>query len=728
MSLKSSIFTNPTISAKPSSSSFNATGARSRLSSPYINGLNSSPTPKDRLSDAKLRNESLNPPIKTTLMWDFEEILESYRRTGDLPPPLSPTIPQIKTHQFPNAASPKRKSTKDQKKESQLSNKLNSPILIHPKSSSIKKDIFTAEKENALHGYTSSQHASDNKAAGETSQSGSHRYKVSEDMPLLMLSPTLPTSFSKIQHSAHSKSDKSSSDNLESKHRGYEEEAKRLPTAPIFKRVETNVGVFKWINKMHDTAKPKFLVRVIMNNKMKFKERISSPSSFSTLNGLKIITQNQTNERSIVETNFRKFRSDTSETKHNRQDSIETKFDPKHQKKPLERALTMNPCSSDIEMYKSLKDKQEKEIEKLVKFVEEKDKLLKDSSKRLKALEREIEVQLAKNEPRSSQKCTGVFINETIGPEQPPLLPELKLTKTQVEDVKTKLTKKKKYWLDICKNVQADIDKLWKTLELTRGSFPENWKVPHIKFEDIQVIVMQVDVCIMKMVSLDYDERSKVVTSTLPSERSWKALDIDVEGLITYIELLLDLGDILTTSKEIPLEVEFLKTLKCLLFQTRALIVKRINSILLKVVDTYIKKMGVSNDEAPSTPTGSDDITLSRKIIQLQQQNLKNSESLQHHFVNSQPEYLNSMLASTFSCVWERSTSNILHAQQSYNLDAFDKSIKPSLQTYYLPMGIYSNLNEVNCVLFNVVVYFLETYNKMNPDRIVNYKLQSGLT
>ena len=38
------------------------------------------------------------------------------------------------------------------------------------------------------------------------------------------------------------------------------------------------------------------------------------------------------------------------------------------------------------------------------------------------------------------------------------------------------------------------------------------------------------------MVSNDFDERSKIISGVLPSERSWKLLDQDIENFITKID------------------------------------------------------------------------------------------------------------------------------------------------------------------------------------------------
>ncbi|KAI5969726.1 hypothetical protein CANMA_001188 [Candida margitis] len=730
MSLKSSIFSNAEASAKPPASGPNTTSLRSKSSSPYINGVNSSTALTDRRFDIKLRSKSSASPAPIPSTWNLDDLLEKYESTNNLPPPLSPTLPpQTMPSSISSTASSKRDPTKVQKKEVHHHTQLNAPTPTFPRSNLFGKDRVAPESETTTHGDSSSRRTINDKSTDEAAQFGDGAHNLAEDVPLLMLSPTLPASFNSNSHHANSKS-LVASNGQTSKFSDSTKEVRKLSTSPTFKSVKTGIGVFKWINKMHDIAKPKFLVRIILNNKMKFKERVAtSSSSPSSLSAFKISTSNKIDEASSVGTSLSESSRGTTRVLPKDIDIIEkNSSELPHLKKPQSLALVETSHGTDTARYEFIQEIQakEKEIRKLLKIVEEKDRQSKDRLDRLKSLERDIEEERAGKQSSRNHANAGIFINEAIVSEHSSVLSESHLTKGQAEEVKTKFTKKKIYWLDICKDVQASVDILWKELELTRGVFPHDWKQLRCKSEDIQIIIMQVDIFIMKMVSLDYDERSKIVSNTLPSERSWKVLDTDVGKLITYIELLLASRESSPAPKDHQIVVEFLKTLKCLMFQTRALIVKRVNSILLRVVNTYIEKSSLTKDNVESASTAAASMQLSQKIIELQQQNLNNSERIQQLFLNSQPEYLNSMLASTFSYVWDKRTSNISRAQQAYNLNSFDKSIKPSLQTYYLPMGIYSNLNEVTCILFNLAVYFLEKYNKMNPSKFVNYKLQSG--
>ncbi|KAI5963366.1 hypothetical protein KGF57_001311 [Candida theae] len=725
MSLKSSSFTNSATPTKRFSSKFNATVTRSRSSTPFPNGAATSTKSIDAVAGVNSRPSKSY--INTTMDWKLEDISEEYVLRGTLPPPLSPTIPQL---QIPVASNPTNqvKSSSTQDKEESLSYTEHKLLISTPFEPGLsQEEVLSPEREATSHLDPTLQHMPSKRLARGARYSRDCKDKASGDETLRPLSPTLPDSFNNEGSYTKSLSKERSSQRLESKRGVSAKKGQTSATAPIFRNVQTDVGVFKWINKVNDLAKPKFLLRVTMSNKMKFKESVAALSKSSNVTADESIALGHANTR-VGDTVQHAGRSSMVEV-YKKGNAVDSSEDLQYNSKEKESTPTEIPPEVDTKSHKSSEDKQqnEKEIEKLVKIIEEKQQQLREKSKQIKGLECEIKSLRAKHDLGRKQTLPGAFVNDLSGFEQSSSV-EFKLTKDQVEDVKAKLITKKKYWSDICKNVQNDIDIMWKALESTRGTFPDNWKAPQIECRDIQVIVMQIDVFIMKMVSLDYDERSKVVTDTLPSERSWKALDKDIEGLITYIGLLLSVRDDWSATENGHFELEFLRTIKCLMFQTRALVTKRINSILSKVVVTYIEKMSLPRDETTSTLAYFGDSSLSNKVIELQQSSIKNAESARLYFMNSQPEFLDSMLQSTFSCVWEKRTLNLAQVQQSYNLEAFDRSIKPSLQIYYLPLGIYSNLNEVNSILFNVTVYFLETYNKLHQNKSINYKLQSGQT
>ncbi|MCP8718136.1 MAG: hypothetical protein M5F18_02435 [Asgard group archaeon] len=141
------------------------------------------------------------------------------------------------------------------------------------------------------------------------------------------------------------------------------------------------------------------------------------------------------------------------------------------------------------------------------------------------------------------------------------------------------------------------------------------------------------------------------------------------------------------------------------------MILKRINEILLSVIQLYIDKKN------------SD---LNGKIIELQQLSLNNNNTIIEHFMNSNPAYLNAVIPVRFPITWFNKCLDLDIPQKAYNLADFKRSVKPSLQLYYLPFGNYTNLNELTAFLFSIMKEFIDIYNKFNSASAIMYPLQSG--
>ncbi|EGW30850.1 uncharacterized protein SPAPADRAFT_156191 [Spathaspora passalidarum NRRL Y-27907] len=258
-------------------------------------------------------------------------------------------------------------------------------------------------------------------------------------------------------------------------------------------------------------------------------------------------------------------------------------------------------------------------------------------------------------------------------------------SKSQRDEIKDSLQSKKNHWLNLSKSTKSKADSC--------------------KNEFLSIII-NIDSILLKIVSFDFDERSKIVSEVLPSERSWKLLDQEINGLISRIE---------KYSKLVKEKIifEFLKILVCILFQARAIILKRINSILTNVIDSYIKK----NDDRLNT-----------KIIELQQLALSNNTLILEHFMNSRPSFINTSIPLRFPSTWFNKSLSLEIPQRDYNLKNFDNNIKPTNQVYYLPFGVYTNMNEFTAFLFNIMNEFIDIYNKYNSSNSINYKLQCGLS
>jgi hypothetical protein len=279
-------------------------------------------------------------------------------------------------------------------------------------------------------------------------------------------------------------------------------------------------------------------------------------------------------------------------------------------------------------------------------------------------------------------------LRRPFGDENPGLLTTRsvpKLSQQQREEIKMSLLSKKTHWVQLVKSSRLTSEK---------------------QTDEFVAIIIEVDILLMCMIAYDYDERSKVVIDVLPSERNWKLLELDIKNLLQRI------SKYALTLKERNL-IEFMRILKSILFQTRALVVKRIDSILTKVIDLYLKKLSESNDN-----------DLKTRIIELQQSCIKNYKLINDDFMSSKPEYLNAIIPIKFPKTWfKKSSSEKAHLDQ---LDDYNYDLKPSNKAFYLPIGIYSELNEISGFLFNIIKEFIDIFNKYNPKNKIHYVLQSG--
>ncbi|KAL6453436.1 hypothetical protein SBY92_005005 [Candida maltosa Xu316] len=444
----------------------------------------------------------------------------------------------------------------------------------------------------------------------------------------------------------------------------------------------TKVANFKWINKLHDTSKPKFLLRFTVNNLLKYKKHFNKPATPSKLSGFKITTENNNDTKKEKTMNNTKEREELMKEKEMFEKQVK-KFNDKEK---------------DFIRDKEIKERglqdQENSLKQLEKLLNNKEKELQDLELKLKTAsanesEQKLRNQLQKLTQDIMKKEQFKSLDEEskrfrIDDFNKDVTPHL--SRSQREDVKFRLQDEKNSWLQISKIAQTKADKC---------------------DDELIAMIIQVDTFILRMVSYDYDERSKIISGVLPSERSWKLLDQDIDHFISTIEKKLKSGKI-----KDKFFLDFCKILKCILFQTRGLLIKRVNGILSNVIQSYIEK---KNTE------------LNGKIIELQQMSINNNSTIMQHFMNSNPSYLNAVIPTRFPMTWYNKCLNLEEVQLKYNLTDIDTSIKPNVMLYYLPFGNYSNLNELTAFLFNVLKEFIDIYNKYNSKTPIKYSLQSGI-
>ncbi|RCK56119.1 hypothetical protein Cantr_05478 [Candida viswanathii] len=576
------------------------------------------------------------------ISWNLDEMMSTYMSSGALPPMLSPTIPDapfagLKEKEEDNdTREEKAKETSLPKQERQLK---------------APRPSYPSAKKRLLH--------EDN-----SGDSSSEDDSVIRQLKSRKLSPTLPPMFENTP--------------TPSNHSHTEEPAP--PSAnSSFTNKPTKVGTFKWINKLNDPAKPKFLLRITVNNKLKYKKFFVKPPSPLKLSGFKI---SSANEKQLSQPPPPpKIVVDDTE----RQEFLRDKEKLKKELEKLKRK--QDEFIREQESREKKLAEQESSLKQLEKLLLKKEKELRDAESKPKPSQASDSEQKLKSQ---LQKLTQDIMKKGQGEDEEKRLrvdlTPVDMPRNQRDEIKTRLLGKKNHWFQLSKSAQSKSDDCRRT-------------------DALLSIVIQVDAFLQRMVSNDYDERSKVVAGVLPSERSWKMLDRDISDFIVRNE------ELLRHNIKDKIFADFCKILNCILFQARALILKRINEILSSVIQLYIDKK--NND-------------LNGKIIELQQSSLNNNNIIIEHFMSSNPDYLNAVIKGRFPITWSNRCPDVEVPQKEYNLTDFRKSIKPKLQLYYLPFGNYTNLNELTAFLYSIIKEFIEIYNERNRSSAIVYPLQSG--
>ncbi|KAG7665218.1 uncharacterized protein J8A68_001274 [[Candida] subhashii] len=806
---------------------------RTKPSSPYINYPKASTptvtqsTPNSSL--LKLTNTSSN---KQSPEWNLDDLFTSYQDSGILPPILSPTLPDST---IPNEKrSPERTPT--------------TTNIAVPKPTYPKKRIISPpeqqEQQHVIDVYSGESDDDDSDTiplSKHSTTSFIKKHSASDDdeniSSLSMLSPTLPAQFGSSTNiptmpSISTPSGISTPANISTP-------GGTGAGGSKFTNIRMKSTTIKWINKMDDTKKPKFLVRLIFDNKMKYKRNFPAtaraggsgggvvkgkPSSPVKLNGLGISIGATSPKKEDVRgeeklkkvdgvgesVRVREISKEVGETARVREtpkemgtarvkesskevgETARVRETPKEmgtarvKESSKEVGETARVRETPKEMGTARVKESSKEVGETARVRETPKEMgtarVKESSKevgetarvretpkemgtaRVKEPSKEVgetarvkevdnkqwqarmkEISIKQNELKQKEqalneleeslrtkekqlqnlenklKQQGTSRAGTLSPEYTstssyeeqkkrerlkkltqdvinreqnlpiediikpiPATPTAPLSKSQREEIKLTLQDKKSHYLQLAKSAKSKS-------ETTSDEFLS--------------ILIEIDSIILRLISADYDERSKIITQILPSERSWKILDSDIESLISRIKQF-------HTSQSSTIIGEFLKILTCILYQTRGLVLKRTNAILNDVINHYLTK----ND------TGE----LDRKIIELQRSAIANSQLILQYFMNSKPGFLDSSIATKFPGVWYKKSLDLKQVQEWYNVRDYRGDIRPREGGYYLPLGGYSNLNELTAVLYGVVMEFVEIYNKYNSTKPITYVLQSG--
>lgn len=223
--MRSSIFNNdPPVRAAPMSRAKNVQ-RKSKSSSPYINTPHSTPTLASKSSNAVLvasGTSGAKAPNNIKLSWKLDDLIATYQDSGVLPPILSPTLPNEK----------ERSSSLEEKVKLEKKEEKRTIETEHNSPSPLKQKNYDSEPD--------------------------------ENIPLSLLSPTLPSIFDST------------------------------PKPPP-KKPEKPPKV-RWINKLNDTNKPRFLLRIAFGSQAR-RTLAKMDDKKEDLAGLGIITSEEPNKR-----------------------------------------------------------------------------------------------------------------------------------------------------------------------------------------------------------------------------------------------------------------------------------------------------------------------------------------------------------------------------------------------------------------------------------------------
>lgn len=470
----------------------NSSPSISSTNSPIIRQKSTPATPNAG-EYSKSSNDSKKPIINgANIAWNLDEMVNSYHEHRILPPILSPTIPQ-------------GQSTQGEEKN-------------------ISKEKSSTVSVNAI---------------------------ASENLPLSMLSPTLPVMFDSDSKEATPSSNYPKLVQPKPKHANQKSSTKLVDLS--VNQPQPSRPKVRWIDKSQD-IRSKFLLRINFRNQPKYKESFNVDNSDSPkkYNGLGILNSN--NDPITKEIQGHIFEEPSQETKFKK---------PQEAKEDTEEAGEPPLKRQDDKV-----DKQQTKEEQLKQLNSD---VLQKEQAQLTDLER-LRI-------RKSQS--------------PLILKQLRLsfTEEEKEEFKANLILKKNYWIKIARQTKAESDKT---------------KDPTLS------IVISVDALLLYMIAYDYDEKLKLVAELLPLERYWNSLYQDCSNLIVQLKQQISTTNEKSSSRK-PL-TEYIQLFIGILYQMKAIILKQVNSVFQKVIDLYIFKK-TNNKNGPLNELNNKIIELQQSTI-----------------------------------------------------------------------------------------------------------------
>lgn len=244
------------------------------------------------------------------------------------------------------------------------------------------------------------------------------------------------------------------------------------------------------------------------------------------------------------------------------------------------------------------------------------------------------------------------------------------------------------------KDAEADDKSYWQSIAKETQEYSEKVKAS----EPLLSVVVQFDWLLALCIAYDHEEKSRSSTRAAPTEQYWYSLYKEIAPFVTRIEKYIKANDVSDKQKS------YLSFLVGILAILKALVLKRINSILQSIIDSYLTR----------EPT----LELRNKAIDLQKQVITNHLQMEDHYAESQSFFSNCPSPATiFPKSWYNRSGSIPRTS--------NEPISPSSDKYFLPLGPYSDLREGCAYLFACLKGFSDV---IEPDINggVRYNFQSG--
>lgn len=230
-------------------------------------------------------------------------------------------------------------------------------------------------------------------------------------------------------------------------------------------------------------------------------------------------------------------------------------------------------------------------------------------------------------------------------------------------------------------------------------------------------VVAKVDSLLLYLISYDYDEKLKYLTDIYPLERCWNLLYEDCFSVIAYTrKLTFGDEDLFVSNEQRNAVILSLQYMTSILYLLKALILMRINEVILKTVAHEMENKSSDNSENYQEKE--------KAVLSAQKTVIANMHSISTDFTKAQCFIPVSFdLSKYFPITWNKRALSLEAIKEN------NKCISPKDESFYLPIGIHSNLHQVSGLLYSFTNEFNENLRKVlykNGKKLSTYALKSG--